>query len=116
MRSARWRGEVNGSGGGKGLCTVMSYPKPDQPGRNVHLSSPALASMPPGYHKIFGAVKERSGTPGSRVVSDTGVRASARKRGDQEASLFILGFCDIHERRHGLSGLTASGISSQKRG
>jgi hypothetical protein len=68
-----------------------------------------------GYHEILGAVKERSGTPG-RAVSDTGISASAQKQGVREASLFILGFYRIHEHGHSLSGLTASGIFSQKRG
>jgi hypothetical protein len=37
---------------------VMRNPNADWAGRDVHLSSPAPGSVPPGYHKILRSVKE----------------------------------------------------------
>jgi len=45
------------------VCYVMSYVNPEPSRRIVYLWSPAPVSVPPGYHKICGAVKGSKITP-----------------------------------------------------
>jgi hypothetical protein len=44
---------------------VMSYLNADRAGRDVHLWSPAPASVPSGYHKILGSVNGSKVAPPS---------------------------------------------------
>jgi len=45
-----------------GVKLVMRKLNPEPSRRNVHISSPAPVSVPPGYHKIPGAVKRSAPT------------------------------------------------------
>ena len=48
------RGRAQGK---RKVWDLMRHVKPDRVRRDVHIWSSASASVPPGYHKILGAVK-----------------------------------------------------------
>jgi hypothetical protein len=70
----------------------MSYMNHDRGRRNIHISSPAPASVNPGYHKILGAVKlARTALPSwGSMGGDTSVEKMKGKLGGGPGRVWLI--------------------------